>query len=290
MFWSLLTIVTVKYVMLIMRADNAGEGGIMALLGLAAHSEADQRRRTALLMLGLAGAALQLATPPSGGGPRAGLVGGSPPPMVFVPDAEGTGTVLLAAEAPSALDHAFGPGSADEHARRGEVRAHRGVPLPHAEASRLGAVRAGARLLGERQRRGDADARPTEWTGKPHVVLLWVCGDVVTDAVLQDRVGRQEQDRAYGNCNETPPVMVIAQSLAGGNCEDRVAEPDKGLTKARARVRSEATADAQVNPKQVVYLEDRPMFVQVAQQLGIHGLRHTDYNRTCKKLEKFGLK
>ena len=47
---------------------------------------------------------------------------------------------------------------------------------------------------------------------------------------------------------------------------------------------------AQVNPKQVVYLEDRPMFVQVAHSLGIHGLRHTDYNSTCRKLEKFGLK
>lgn len=47
---------------------------------------------------------------------------------------------------------------------------------------------------------------------------------------------------------------------------------------------------AQVNPKQVVYLEDRPMFVQVAGSLDIHGLRHTDYNSTCRKLEKFGLK
>src|SRR6202161_1687340 len=41
-----------------MRAENDGEGGIMALLGLAAHSENDERRRTALLMIGLAGAAL----------------------------------------------------------------------------------------------------------------------------------------------------------------------------------------------------------------------------------------
>jgi len=47
---------------------------------------------------------------------------------------------------------------------------------------------------------------------------------------------------------------------------------------------------AQVKPKQVVYLEDRSMFVQVASSLGIHGLRHTDYNSTCRKLEKFGLK
>ena len=37
--------------MLVMRADNNGEGGIMALLGLAAHSESDRKRRIALLML-----------------------------------------------------------------------------------------------------------------------------------------------------------------------------------------------------------------------------------------------
>jgi KUP system potassium uptake protein len=57
-FWSLMIVVTVKYVVLVMRADNNGEGGIMALVGLAAHSEPDQKRRVALLMLGVAGAAL----------------------------------------------------------------------------------------------------------------------------------------------------------------------------------------------------------------------------------------
>jgi len=57
-FWALMIVVTAKYVLLVMRADNDGEGGIMALLGLAAHSENDERRRTALLMTGLAGAAL----------------------------------------------------------------------------------------------------------------------------------------------------------------------------------------------------------------------------------------
>jgi KUP system potassium uptake protein len=57
-FWALMIVVTAKYVVFVMRADNDGEGGIMALLGLAAHSETDQRRRTALLMVGIAGAAL----------------------------------------------------------------------------------------------------------------------------------------------------------------------------------------------------------------------------------------
>ena len=47
---------------------------------------------------------------------------------------------------------------------------------------------------------------------------------------------------------------------------------------------------AQVNPQQVVYIEDRAMFVQVAKGLGIHGLRHIDHKTTSKKLEKFGFK
>ena len=57
-FWALMVVVTIKYVLFVMRADNDGEGGIMALLGLAAHSEPDTKRRTALLMVGIAGAAL----------------------------------------------------------------------------------------------------------------------------------------------------------------------------------------------------------------------------------------
>jgi KUP system potassium uptake protein len=57
-FWALMIIVTAKYVLLVMRAGNDGEGGIMALLGLAAHAETDQRRRIALLMVGLVGASL----------------------------------------------------------------------------------------------------------------------------------------------------------------------------------------------------------------------------------------
>jgi KUP system potassium uptake protein len=51
-------VVTTKYIALVMRADNEGEGGIMALLGLAVHAESDPQRRTLLLMIGLAGAAL----------------------------------------------------------------------------------------------------------------------------------------------------------------------------------------------------------------------------------------
>ena len=58
-FWGLMMVVTLKYVVLILRADNRGEGGIMALTALAAHAVADApRRHAALLLLGLFGAAL----------------------------------------------------------------------------------------------------------------------------------------------------------------------------------------------------------------------------------------
>lgn len=46
---------------------------------------------------------------------------------------------------------------------------------------------------------------------------------------------------------------------------------------------------AQVSPEEVVYLEDRQMFVEVACGLGIQGLRHVDVAQTRAKLKEFGL-
>jgi KUP system potassium uptake protein len=57
--WSLVIVVSLKYVALIMRASNHGEGGIMALLAMAAASVADRPRlRHRLLICGVFGAAL----------------------------------------------------------------------------------------------------------------------------------------------------------------------------------------------------------------------------------------
>jgi KUP system potassium uptake protein len=55
-FWALMVVVTLKYVVLILRADNRGEGGIMALTALAAGGT--PARRTLLLLTGVLGAAL----------------------------------------------------------------------------------------------------------------------------------------------------------------------------------------------------------------------------------------
>jgi len=57
--WGLVFIVTLKYVVLILRADNRGEGGIMALTALAAKAAGSTPRgRLALLLIGMFGAAL----------------------------------------------------------------------------------------------------------------------------------------------------------------------------------------------------------------------------------------
>ncbi|HQT79667.1 MAG TPA: KUP/HAK/KT family potassium transporter [Rhodopila sp.] len=58
-FWSLIIIVTVKYVMLALRADNQGEGGILALMALVMRRYAPRTRgRTIAVSLGLIGASM----------------------------------------------------------------------------------------------------------------------------------------------------------------------------------------------------------------------------------------
>ncbi len=46
---------------------------------------------------------------------------------------------------------------------------------------------------------------------------------------------------------------------------------------------------AQVEPAQVIYIEDRPMFVEVARGLGLNGIVHTGRESTTRELEGFGL-
>jgi KUP system potassium uptake protein len=59
--WLLIIVVSIKYIVFIMRADNRGEGGILALLALLLQQErrtGDRRRRLLLISLGLFGASL----------------------------------------------------------------------------------------------------------------------------------------------------------------------------------------------------------------------------------------
>ncbi|MDH6592462.1 KUP system potassium uptake protein [Variovorax sp. TBS-050B] len=58
-FWTLTVIVSIKYVVLVLRADNEGEGGLVAMLALASRAVADKPRlRNVLLLVGIFGTSL----------------------------------------------------------------------------------------------------------------------------------------------------------------------------------------------------------------------------------------
>ena len=59
-FWTMTVIVSLKYVLLILRADNNGEGGLIAMLALATQRGAPSGRalRRALLVVGMFGTAI----------------------------------------------------------------------------------------------------------------------------------------------------------------------------------------------------------------------------------------
>ena len=90
--WAILLVVAVKYIVFILRADNRGEGGILALMALVLqreHRRSERRRRAVLVALGLFGAALLygdgLITPPvSVLGAMEGLIVAAPALAHFV--------------------------------------------------------------------------------------------------------------------------------------------------------------------------------------------------------------
>ncbi len=66
------------------------------------------------------------------------------------------------------------------------------------------------------------------------------------------------------------------------SCFVHLRKPDEDIFKLAVDV-------AQIPVEQILYIEDRPLFVQVAETLGIKGIRHTDYLSTVEKLNGFGL-
>ncbi len=65
------------------------------------------------------------------------------------------------------------------------------------------------------------------------------------------------------------------------SCFVHIRKPDEDIYKLALDV-------AQARPEQVVYIEDRPMFVDVANKLGIHGILHKDLESTTNRLEELG--
>lgn len=66
------------------------------------------------------------------------------------------------------------------------------------------------------------------------------------------------------------------------SCFVHLRKPDEDLYRL-------ALDTAQVCPTQVVYIDDRKMFVEVAEKLKIPSIHHRDHNSTCSALEQLGL-
>ena len=66
------------------------------------------------------------------------------------------------------------------------------------------------------------------------------------------------------------------------SCFVHLRKPDADIFRA-------ALDTAQVSADQVIYIENTPMFVEVAEGLGIRSILHKDYRSTCAKLASFGL-
>jgi putative hydrolase of the HAD superfamily len=67
-----------------------------------------------------------------------------------------------------------------------------------------------------------------------------------------------------------------------GSCFVHIRKPDLDIYRLALDV-------AQVRPHQVVYIDDRSMFVEVAKSLGIQGIVHKGYHSTVEALRKIGL-
>ena len=64
-FWALILVITLKYVAVVLNADNKGEGGVLALTALVVNTERDSPRKKLYGALGILGAALFFPMAPS---------------------------------------------------------------------------------------------------------------------------------------------------------------------------------------------------------------------------------
>ena len=66
------------------------------------------------------------------------------------------------------------------------------------------------------------------------------------------------------------------------SCFVRLRKPDADIFKLALDI-------AQIPARQIIYIENTPLFVHIAEGMGIRSVLHTDYKSTCTKLASFGL-
>lgn len=89
--------------------------------------------------------------------------------------------------------------------------------------------------------------------------------------------GRELNERRIQSFRLTEFVDFFISS-----CIVHVRKPDEDIYRIALDI-------AHVAPEHVAYLDDRLMFVQIAESLGIRGIHHTNYASTCARLAALGL-
>ena len=99
---------------------------------------------------------------------------------------------------------------------------------------------------------------------------------------LEEYLGRVvfHQERPFARAQFR--CLMFAQSTPYPEMIELVRKPDAGIFRLTLDI-------AQAPARQVVYIENIPMFVQIAEGLGIRSILHTDYRSTCAKLASLGL-
>jgi hypothetical protein len=100
-------------------------------------------------------------------------------------------------------------------------------------------------------------------------------------ARAQDRHGQQRSARSECVSDSKVKLDRFVDSFIS-SCFIRVRKPDADIFRLTLDI-------VQASAPQVVYIENTPIFVQIAEGLGIRSILHTDYLSTCAKLASFGL-
>ena len=116
---------------------------------------------------------------------------------------------------------------------------------------------------------------------KPYPEMIELVRKAQGKVRLEDR---RSQQRGEGN-ERVSDSEVQAERVCGSfisSCFVHFRKPDADIFRLALDI-------AQTPARQIVYIENTPMFVEIAEGLGIRSILHKDYRSTCAKLASFGL-
>lgn len=85
-----------------------------------------------------------------------------------------------------------------------------------------------------------------------------------------------------GQMKRATPITTLFLDSFISSCFIHLRQPEADIFRLALDI-------TQAPARQVVYIENTPMFVKIAEGLRVRSIPHTDYRSTCGKLASFGL-